>query len=371
MLFKLWEAIEDYFKDKPYWSSLRPAFGLASVYAVALVTVYEYVQWQYHVSPPLPLFLRSYLFRQISIGFAAVALLLYVFRTRQPADAARPSAWRRVWRAAGLKRLLVVALVVSLTLVALVRLAPARARHVRVRFMSDPGGSFDRYAVVYLLYELNKLQRHWYFDVDFDTFNPAELSSGERKACAESALCYARLVAGSQPFIGITTESLGQDSFWENDGLTSVITTQGWEDYAPPSVYEYLGHGILAQSLLIHLNAHCRGLPTGAYEPSRTAGGDLFQFTPRRHATKAEILAAHLSPSGEEMLLNCFGIEYMTTAASLLTLDWMHTKRVDENLQRAFGINLAAPAASPGDVTVGATESQAAAATRAGTSPRR
>lgn len=340
MLLQLWEAVQGYVKDKPYASALRPALGLLSVYLVALVTTYEYVQWQYHVSPPVPLFLGSYLFRQVSIGFAAFAVLLYVFRTR-PAEPARvPPAWRRAWRAVGPKRLAVAALVVALAVVALVRLAPARASHVRVRFLSDPGGSFDRYALVYLLYELNKLQRHWYFEVDFDTFDPVELSSAEREDCGGRPLCHARLLARGQPFIGITTEALGQDSFWQNDGLTSVLTTQGWADHAPPGVYEYLAHGVVVQSLLIHLNAHCRGLPSGAYEPSRAAHGDLFQFSPRRQAMKAEIMAAHLSPDGEELLLNCFGVDYMTTASSLLTLDWMHTKRVEDNLRRAFGVTL-------------------------------
>jgi hypothetical protein len=231
-------------------------------------------------------------------------------------------------------------LVVCLAIIALVRLAPVRARHVRVRFLSDPGASFDRYAFVYLIYELNKLQRHWYFDVDFDTFDPVELSSSERAACGDSALCYARLLASADPFIGVTTETLGSDSFWQNDGTTSVITTHGWAEYAPPSIYEYLAHGVVVQSILIHLNAQCRGLPTGAYQPSRLARGDLFQFAPRRQAMKAEIMAAHLNPRGEELLLNCFGLDYMTTSASLLTLDWMHAQRVRQNLQRAFGISL-------------------------------
>jgi hypothetical protein len=217
--------------------------------------------------------------------------------------------------------------------------------------LSEPGTSFDKYALAYLLYELNKLQRHWYFEVDFDTFDAAELSSAERTACGERPLCHARAVAGGGPFIGITTESLGQDSFWQNDRLTSVISTHGWANYAPPSVYEFLAHGIVVQSILIHLNAHCSGLPTGAYAPSRAARGDLFQFAPRRQAMKAEIMAAHLSPSGEELLLNCFGVEYMTTSATVLTLDWMRTRRVEENLRRAFGVTPAASAdgeASPG-----------------------
>jgi hypothetical protein len=348
-VFKLWEALESYFKDKPYWATIRPAFGLFSIYLVALVTVYQYVQWQYRISPPLSLFFRSYLFRQVSIGFAAFALLLFVFRSRaSPEEPERmPARWLRLWRAAGVKRVAVATVIVSLALIAFVRLAPVQARHVRVRFLSEPGAAFDRYAFVYLLYELNKQQRHWYFDVDFDTFDPAELTSSEREACGDAPMCYARRLGGPDPFIGVTTEPLGSDSFWQNDGTTSVVTTHRWPEYAPPSTYEFLAHVIIVQSIVIHLNAHCRGLPSGAYRTAREARGDLFQFAPRRQAMKAEIMASHLSPQGEELLLNCFGVDYMTTCSNLLTLDWMRSKRVEGNLKRAFGVSLDETPAQP------------------------
>lgn len=341
MLLKLWEATEAYFRDKAYWTLLRPLFGLISIYLVALVTVYEYIQWQYRVSPPLTLFLRSYLFRQVSIGFLALAVLSYVFRPRQPAGEARPPApWQQLWRGVATKRTVLAIVVITLALVAVAALQPARARRVRVRFLSDSSQVFDRNAFVYLLYELNKQQRHWYFEVDFDTFDPSELGSEDRAACTGDPMCYARHVAGGDPFVGITTDPLRSASFYQNDGTTSVITTHDWADLAPPSTYEYLVHAVITQSIVIHLNAQCSGLPEGAYRSARVARGSLFEFTPRRQAVKAEIMAAHLTPRDEELLLNCLGVEYMTTCANLLNLEWMRSERVQENLERAFRVTL-------------------------------
>ncbi len=55
---------------------------------------------------------------------------------------------------------------------------------------------------------------------------------------------------------------------------------------------------------------------------------------------KSVILAAHLSPKGEELLLNCFGVEYMSICSNLLTLEWLHSQKVIGNLQKAFDVKL-------------------------------
>jgi hypothetical protein len=94
------------------------------------------------------------------------------------------------------------------------------------------------------------------------------------------------------------------------------------------------------QGVLIHLSAHCGGLPAGAFRESRVSTNDLFQFSPRRRALKAAILAAHLSRRGEELLFNCFGPEYVAATSTLLTLDWLRGGRVRDNLERAFGVRL-------------------------------
>jgi hypothetical protein len=55
---------------------------------------------------------------------------------------------------------------------------------------------------------------------------------------------------------------------------------------------------------------------------------------------KAAILAARLSPPGEELLFNSFGAEYLGVCSELLRLDWLHTNKVEGNLRSVFGVAL-------------------------------
>jgi hypothetical protein len=119
-----------------------------------------------------------------------------------------------------------------------------------------------------------------------------------------------------------------------------VISAGQWKSFEPPSIYEYLSYALIVQSTLIHLNQSCGGLPSAAFQSSRFSYGDLFEFVPRRNQMKAAILAAHLGPKGQELLANCFGLEYMNVSNQLLSLDWLHAGRVHENLEKTFGVKL-------------------------------
>ena len=55
---------------------------------------------------------------------------------------------------------------------------------------------------------------------------------------------------------------------------------------------------------------------------------------------KPTILAAHLSRQGHELLLNCFGAEYLSVASKLVTLEWLHSTAIRDNLKKSFGIEL-------------------------------
>lgn len=362
MLFKLIDAVIGYVKESAAWPLLRPLLAVLSLYVTALVLVYQYVEWQYRLSPPLPLFLRSYLVKQVTVACAAVVVVVYLLdRLMRPAgEAAAPAAAgargdgtpatpavpgpARRWRLPGRRTLGVVgavAVVAALAGILFAWLAPRAVANVRVKFLTEP--DVDRYAVTYVLYELNRAQKQWFFEVDFDVFNENALTSRERQQCAserERTLCFAELLAGGRPFIGLTTDPLEDDFFWKNRGPVSVVSTHAWRQYAPPSEYEFVTHAVIVQSVVIHLNAHCTGLPVGAFRESRVSVNDLFQFTPRRHAMKAAILAAHLDRRGELLLFNCFGPEYVAVVGNLLALDWLRTGRVRDNLERAFKVKV-------------------------------
>ncbi len=341
MLFKLLDVILGYAKETPAWPILRPVAALVSLYLTALVLAYQFIEWQYRLSPPLTLFLRSYLAKQITVLCAALGvvgvLLRHVARAPDPAWAgARPlMAWQRGRRA--------IAVVVGVAAVAVALcawLAPRTVADIRVKFLTVP--DVDPYAVAYLLYELNRAQKQWFFEVDFVVFNPTELTSADRARCAgrERALCVAETLAGGRPFIGITAEPLGEDFFWQQRGPVAVVSTGDWRGYTPPSEYEFLAYAVIVQSVVLHLTVHCAGLPQDAFQESRVSTNDLFQFSPRRQAMKAAILAAHLNRRGEELLFNCFGAEYVAAAGNLLSLEWLRAGRVLDNLERTFGVRI-------------------------------
>jgi len=52
-----------------------------------------------------------------------------------------------------------------------------------------------------------------------------------------------------------------------------VITTADWKPYVPPSQYEYLVYSVLTQSIVLHLNTQCSGLPVAAFRESREGVG--------------------------------------------------------------------------------------------------
>ena len=347
MIFKILEAITGYFKDKPYWSKLEPFFVLLSLYLMTIVLAYQYTEWQYHFSLRLSLFLSSYIVKQITLVYLAIGIIgfLFSFMGKWEGERAQSPAGEfiRKYSKMFLKRVAILGLVMVVLVPIFIYFSPRHVSHIKIKFLKEPGADFDKYALVYLIYELNKLQKNWYFDVDFKVFNRNALTDREEKQCANEknrSLCYAEIISGGKPFIGITTEQLGEDFFWQNHDQVSVVSTYGWRELAPPSAYEFLVYSIIVNSIVIHLNAHCKGLPEGSFKESRVSHGDLFQFSPDRAEIRAAILSAHLSRNGEELLFNCFGAEYMNICSNLLSLEWLHSKKVTENLEKAFGVKL-------------------------------
>jgi hypothetical protein len=352
----LLKPLTEYLKEKPYWSAIRPTVTLLSLYSATCVIAYEYLQAQYSLAPlrigeaKLPLlnlFLHSYVFKQITLVATTIAVVGLFFRIldRKGASAGQPGWGERMrrYRWPFLKRAIVV-LAIAIPLFR--RSMPRGVGNVRVLFLQDPDLEFDQSAFVYLLYELNARQSRWHFDVKFDVFNMTA-HADEIQACEGEPLwiCLAEKEAAGHPLIALTTEPLGTDHFWQNRANVSVITTADWKPYVPPSMYEYLTYSVILQSLLIHLNTECSGLPSASFEESRIGFGDLFEFSPERYAMKPAILSAHLSPVQQVMLMNCFGADYVNTSSSLITLGWLRSDPVRRNLKINFRVDLDEPGA--------------------------
>ncbi len=340
---KLFEFLVEWLKSSKNWKRIQPFVLLGFGYVTAEILAFEYIQSQYGFTPSFQLFLGSYYFFRITAVFVGLAVLLAVFQHRaKPGESSRVGRMRSYLQRH--QSLIALRLLVSLTVVIGVAVAfrqygPQRVSTIRVKLLNELE-ELKPDALAYMIYELNRQQKSWFFELDFDPFNPAKLKSIEAAEAARHErrmLYYAELTARGKPLIAITEEPLGKAFFCEHRTNVSVISTFD-KDYAPLTVYEYLAYCLIVQSMLIHLDVYGGGLPEGAFEPGTSSHGGIFQFNPTRDVLKASILAARLSPDEEALLFNRFGADYMNVCRRLLTLEWLRSERVVKNLATHFGV---------------------------------
>ncbi len=353
MFDRFWDLLIGYWKDKPYWAVLQPLLMAITGYVALQIFAYEYIVKVHGFTPSPQLFLKSYISIRITIVFIGILLLMLLFKLRMRREQSSLNPGKITGflirnRGIILFRSIVVLIVLIGLTVAFNRHAPRKVSNIRIKFMSRPK-DFSDDAFAYLIYELNRQQKNWYFEVDFRVFNPVVLSLEEAEACENSphpVLCQAEAYAKdlakksgeASPLIGISTEPLGDASFWQHEKKVSVITTADSAFYAPVMTYEYLLHCLIVQGILLHLDANGSGVPAHAYEESSVSHGGVFETAPRKETIKSTILAARLSPQEEELLFNRFGPAYMDACRTLLSLEWFRSERIKENLKKNFGV---------------------------------
>ena len=343
---KLFDLLLDYLKGRKYWAAIEPFVIVAVGWGSAQLLVYQWLGASSSFKPSIELFLKSYLSTRITIVALAVAAIVLVMRPfrrtdGEPTPVGRLAQYWQQHRTAVVRRTLVVVLIVAAAVVAFRVYSPNRVSHITVRFMALDDDVTPE-ALAYLVYELNRRQRHWYFKVDFRPFTPEMLTSAEAERCGADErpqLCYALGLSAGEPFIGITSSSLGGAYFAEHRGGVSVISTADRDAYSPLSTYEYLAYCLILQAIAIHLDAS-GALPEDAFAEGEVSYGGLLQFVPKKEALKSSILAARLSPDDEALLLNEFGSDYVATCASLLTMEWLYGGRVRSNLEKVFGAKI-------------------------------
>jgi hypothetical protein len=350
MLGEMWKSLTGYLEKQPYWERLQPITLLVFLYAGAAIVVYQYLQWQYGLAPPPEIFLRSYLFKQVTVIFIVVVAAIAAFRLRRPTDEA-PLPGTRAWfvRHKGwlAQRFLVVALILVGGFLLLMWVTPSPAvANVVLRFHPPERSllrfDFDPLRLTYLVYELNREQRAWHFEVDLAPFDETLVPAADTLPCGSERrrlLCIADAYnresgRNDRPLILITHEGFGSGStgrsyYWLHDDAVSVISATDWR-FQAPSIYDYLAYSIVVHSLLIHLDTQCADFRPPA-EDDRTMQGDIFEPQVDRRLMQASVMASHLSRDLEEMLLNCFGPAYAADAGRLLSLDWLHDDRVLQN----------------------------------------
>jgi len=370
MLGELWKALLDYLKRTPYWPVLEPIVLVGFLYVGVCVVAYQYLQWRYQVTLDLPLFLHSYLLRQVSVGFAAIVGSFIALTYRRSPGEGHPRS-KAEWSVR-----IGVVLITSAAALSLLKLwSPEfKVSPIRVRFAAfdaftakaegAPTATPPEKAVAdyqhlravtqYLLYEINHRQRAWQLEFDTTPFRTDLVTQADEDRCSHDdtpPLCIAealhkQMTAGDtpRPLVLITAQALGGGGtrawFWLNRGPVSVVTLSDWGGPASAGSVEYLAYALVVQSVMIHMQAHCGFVqpPTGT--PEGVVVGNVFDLQPGIDAMRAAVLTGHFSPNDERQLLNCFGPEYMRTAVSLTSLAWLRAEPVRETLRKVYGVEL-------------------------------
>lgn len=344
MFDKTYSLFEGLLKNKPYWPAVQPFLLLGFCFVTVEAMAFQIWQSQFAHLPSIQLFLTSYLARRIVLVFLGLCALMLLFRLKK---------WRRVegekrpasetWRAnkGTIMFRCAVFMVIFLAVGAgFVATSPRSVSHIRIMFLveepdSAPEG-YDRYALAYLLYELNQLQDTWYFEIDFERNHPDDLNDVpevEHSPILSWTQAYSREFADGSPVICITHRHLGRGAkFATHMDNISVITTAD-DEYKPVDTYEYLMHFVIVQSILIHLDTYGGGRPETYFKESGTSHGGVFEFTQKALAIKPRLLAARFSPREEELLVNRFGPKYANDCVELIKLDWLRSERVQRNLK--------------------------------------
>ncbi|HEX5529923.1 MAG TPA: hypothetical protein VFZ82_10190 [Methylomirabilota bacterium] len=391
MVSELWGALLDYLKRTPYWPVLEPLLLVGFLYVGICIVSYQYLQWRYQVTLDLPLFLQSYLLRQVSVGFAAVLGVFIALtsgravraQAQSPGAGAPPAVQktlrlgrRRRLESGWLARIGLVLVISAMALYLLQVWTPEfKVSPIRVRFAAF--GAFAaaapraeqnrgrekamadyqhlREITQYLLYEINHRQRAWQLQFETPVFRTDLVTRADEDRCADNdtpPLCIAEAfhtsivkAQGPQPpLVLIIAEPLGGGStrawFWLNRGPVSVVTTSDWGGPGSPGSIDYLAYALVVQSVMIHMQTYC-GLtqpPEGA--PEGVVVGNVFDLQPGIDAMRAAVLTGHFSREDERRLLNCFGPEYMRTAVSLSSLGWLRSGPVRDTLRKVYGVEL-------------------------------
>jgi hypothetical protein len=324
MLGKIWDFLFGYVKGRTWWPTVEPFVVLLLVGGAAQFLALEFVANQYGVRQPPAQFFNSYLSLRITLVTAVLLLLTLQFtRVMTPEPGARRR--RLLYRIAG------VSVAVLVMAAGFLWSSAHRANKITVRFGSLPDDTRPD-VLTYIIYELSRVQRDWYFEIDFAEFNTRMLTSVEKSRCVadpQPMLCYAEWMSGeSRRTILITAEPLAGDTYFvTHRGRASVISTAEEASYTPMTTYEYLASNIVVQTIVLHLDEQ-GGLPRQAFEKTNVTRGGVLQFMPDRAVLRSTILAARLSPDEELLLFNYFGPSYLGTCQRLLTFDWLYTPAV-------------------------------------------
>lgn len=345
MAFGALDTLFQYLAERSWWPRVQPFFVVCTVWFACEVMAYQLIQTEVGLTLPLSFFVTSYASIQITVVFLGVLALLLLFKIkpRENASSSTPSRISRYYHAHRqviLFRLMAISITATLVVFVIVATTPKKVEQITVLFLDTPNElKLDAFA--YLLYELNHRQSSWNLSLDIEEFNELALDSKQSRQCMADdrpKLCLAIAAAAGTPLIAITADPLGEAYIAEHRNLVSVISTSDYASVKSLSIYEYLMYNVILQSILIHMDS-TGGLPEAAFHRRTGSEGSLFEFRPTKSAFKASVLAANLTPHEESLLFNRFGARYMNAVRGALSLSWLHSPRITENLKRHFEVH--------------------------------
>src|SRR5882724_2761826 len=98
MLWEIWRRLFAYLERQPYWKKVEPIFLVVLLYSAALILTYQYLAWRYHYDPGPSVFLRSYFFKQATVSFVAIGLVVFLIATLQLKEPGSVFKWSMLLR---------------------------------------------------------------------------------------------------------------------------------------------------------------------------------------------------------------------------------------------------------------------------------
>jgi len=220
---------------------------------------------------------------------------------------------------------------------------------VSVLLLSEP--DYDEFALKYFLLYLNKIQDYYEFAFpeprdesifnfySQDTYDTEELFSSFEQVRSKVGFDF-----GTAPvfFIVIINSRIdsakanASDLFWDTRGNTAFITTRKWEGvFAPPSLFEYLMHCVIAclvqMNKKIHLDSHVE------------VRGCYLDYTYYKENDRVDIALGYVCDRCKTALSEV-GPDYYSQLAHVLSRTWIGNIRdfgtVAFNLKNFFNFDI-------------------------------
>ncbi len=202
---------------------------------------------------------------------------------------------------------------------------------IGIFFLSEP--NFDENALKFMLLSLNKTQDHFQFEFpEIDekkypiqssgpsflrTINPIYL----KKDNLYDLFPKIKTKCNSENYyVGIMNVGIESNLFWDCRDNAAIITTDAWERlFAPPSVFEYLIHSIIAA--IVQMASETEG--SKLINSHRETKGCLLDYTYFKEDYKVKIPLGNICDECTKQIMDILGKDYLMSIQKMVSRDWI------------------------------------------------